>query len=175
MTRDDLDRALDWAREEGWNPGLEDAAAFHAADPTGFLMGTLDGDPVSSISVVKYGEDFAFLGLYICRPDLRGRGYGMRVWRAGMEHAGDRVVGLDGVPAQQVALAGRLRRTDLAIARDAGADIAGVRGAACEGGRTGTVTSARVRELVDLVRADHADGDARRQRTVEVRVDELAG
>jgi uncharacterized protein (UPF0264 family) len=43
-----------------------------------------------------------------------------------------------------VALAGKLTADDLAFVRDAGADIAGVRGAACEGGRTGRVSSERV-------------------------------
>lgn len=46
-----------------------------------------------------------------------------------------------------VALAGKLRTHDLAWARDAGADIAGVRGAACVGGRTGQVVTERVRLL----------------------------
>ena len=46
-----------------------------------------------------------------------------------------------------VAVAGRLQADDLRFVRDAGADIAGVRGAACEGGRTGRVTIERVRAL----------------------------
>ncbi len=46
-----------------------------------------------------------------------------------------------------VALAGRLSADDLPFVRDCGADIAGVRGAACEGGRTGRVTAERVRAL----------------------------
>jgi len=46
-----------------------------------------------------------------------------------------------------VALAGKLTALDLPFVRDAGADIAGVRGAACEGGRTGHVTADRVRLL----------------------------
>ncbi|MBI4519819.1 MAG: hypothetical protein HY701_03195, partial [Gemmatimonadetes bacterium] len=46
-----------------------------------------------------------------------------------------------------VALAGRLSADDLTFVRDAGADIAGVRGAACDGGRTGRVTADRVRRL----------------------------
>ena len=45
------------------------------------------------------------------------------------------------------ALAGRLRMEDLRFVRDAGADVAGVRGAACEGGRTGFVDIERVRAL----------------------------
>jgi (5-formylfuran-3-yl)methyl phosphate synthase len=49
-----------------------------------------------------------------------------------------------------VALAGRLAADDLAFVRDAGADIAGVRGAACDGGRTGQVSADLVRRLHGL-------------------------
>ena len=101
MRRADLDIALDWAKTEGWNPGLDDAEAFYAADPTGFLMGW-DGDrPVSSISVVKSGADFGFLGLYIVHPDYRGFGHGKAIWDAGIASLRGRTIGLDGVVAQQ--------------------------------------------------------------------------
>lgn len=96
--------ALDWAAREGWNPGLHDAEIFAAADPGGFLVGELDGAPAAVISAVKYGADdggFGFIGLYIAAPALRGRGYGLRVWRAAMARLEGRVIGLDGVPAQQ--------------------------------------------------------------------------
>ena len=46
-----------------------------------------------------------------------------------------------------VALAGQLGVADLSFVRDAGADIAGVRGAACDGGRIGQVSTERVRLL----------------------------
>jgi (5-formylfuran-3-yl)methyl phosphate synthase len=46
-----------------------------------------------------------------------------------------------------VCLAGRLRADDLPVVRRCGADIAGVRGAACEGGRAGRIDAARVRGL----------------------------
>jgi hypothetical protein len=46
-----------------------------------------------------------------------------------------------------VALAGKLTADDLGFVRDAGADIAGVRGAACDDGRTGRVTVDKVRAL----------------------------
>jgi uncharacterized protein (UPF0264 family) len=46
-----------------------------------------------------------------------------------------------------VAVAGKLTASDLLFARDSGADIAGVRGAACEGGRMGHVSVERVRLL----------------------------
>jgi uncharacterized protein (UPF0264 family) len=47
-----------------------------------------------------------------------------------------------------VALAGRLLAGDLPIVRQCGADVAGVRGAACTGGRGGVVEAARVRALL---------------------------
>jgi (5-formylfuran-3-yl)methyl phosphate synthase len=57
-----------------------------------------------------------------------------------------------------VALAGKLTADDLAFVREAGADVAGVRGAACVGGRTGRVSSERVamlRELCSPAKAGH--------------------
>jgi GNAT acetyltransferase-like protein/acetyltransferase (GNAT) family protein len=93
--------AIEWAAVEGWNPGLHDAACFHAADPGGFLVGSLGDEPIATISVVKYGATFGFLGLYIVKKGFRGRGYGMQIWEAGLARLAGRNVGLDGVVAQQ--------------------------------------------------------------------------
>lgn len=101
MTPQELETALDGAAAEGWNPGLQDAASFYAADPGGFLVGLLDGEAVASIFAVKYGAGFGFIGGYIVRPEFRGKGHGMAIWRAGMARLEGRNVGLDGVPAQQ--------------------------------------------------------------------------
>lgn len=101
LTATEVHLAVSWARDEGWNPGVNDAACFYAADPGGFLTSLHEGEPAAVISLVRYDPAFAFLGLYICRPDLRSQGYGMRVWQAAIEQAGDRAIGLDGVPAQQ--------------------------------------------------------------------------
>ncbi len=101
MRADEIGLVLDWAAAEGWNPGLADAPCFAAVDPGGFLVGEFEGKPAATISTVVYDDRFAFLGFYIVRPDLRGRGFGMRIWQAGMAHAGTRSVGLDGVVAQQ--------------------------------------------------------------------------
>ncbi|MBO6521813.1 MAG: GNAT family N-acetyltransferase [Rhodospirillales bacterium] len=98
---DEFATAVDWAAAEGWNPGLDDLASFHATDPNGFVMGFLDGVPVSSISVVKYPGGFGFLGFYIVHPDHRGTGLGIQTWDAGMAYLADDTVGLDGVVAQQ--------------------------------------------------------------------------
>ena len=50
---------------------------------------------------VRYGSRFGFLGLHIVQPAFRGRGYGLRLWNAGMARLAGRCIGLDGVAAQQ--------------------------------------------------------------------------
>ncbi len=93
--------AVEWAAAEGWNPGHADAACFATVDPGGFLVAEVAGAPAAVISVVNYDARFAFLGFYIARPELRGQGIGFRLWQAGLAHAGERTIGLDGVAAQQ--------------------------------------------------------------------------
>ena len=100
-SREELGLLLDWAAAEGWNPGIEDAAPFWAADPDGYWVTEEAGEPVAAISLVGFGTDYAFLGFYRVRPDLRGKGYGWALWQEAMASAGSRLVGLDGVVAQQ--------------------------------------------------------------------------
>ncbi len=101
-----------WAGDEGWDPGVSDGPCFFAQDPDGFFLGRIDGEPVSAISVVNYGAEYAFLGCYLVRPDLRGRGYGIATWKTALAHAGRRTVGLDGVVAQQ----GKYRQSGFELA-----------------------------------------------------------
>jgi uncharacterized protein (UPF0264 family) len=51
------------------------------------------------------------------------------------------------------ALAGKLIADDLSFARDTGADIAGVRGAACEGSRISSIVEEKVRLLREALRS----------------------
>lgn len=101
MNRKDVDLALDWAAAEGWNPGLADADAFYAADPNGFFVGELDGQPIAVGSAVAYDETFAFCGLYIVKAAYRDKGYGIQMTRARLDYCGRRNVGIDGVVAMQ--------------------------------------------------------------------------
>ena len=101
VSRSEMSQLIDWAADEGWNPGLHDAACFYETDPGGFFIGELQSEPVGCISAVAYNDAFGFVGFYIVRPEFRGRGYGFRLWQAAMEYMKGRNVGLDGVVAQQ--------------------------------------------------------------------------
>ncbi|MGF1772879.1 GNAT family N-acetyltransferase [Vibrio wakamikoensis] len=101
MTLDEVSVAVEWAAQEGWNPGLNDAQHYHSADPNGFWVGELDGEPIGCISVVKYDATFGFLGFYIVKPKYRGQGYGIQIWNQGMAYLEGCNVALDGVVDQQ--------------------------------------------------------------------------
>lgn len=110
MQRPELDFTLGLAATEGWNPGLGDAEPFWQADPHGYFLGLLEGRPVACISAVNYGQgrqgvetcpSFGFVGLYIVVPELRGCGYGKRLWDAVLSAQTAPTIGLDGVLAQQ--------------------------------------------------------------------------
>lgn len=98
---EEVSLAVDWAAAEGWNPGLADTACFAIPDARGFFVGEIDGEPVATVSCVNYDDRFAFLGFYIVRASFRGSGHGLRIRNAAIAHAGARVIGLDGVVAQQ--------------------------------------------------------------------------
>ncbi|MBO6916828.1 MAG: GNAT family N-acetyltransferase [Rhizobiaceae bacterium] len=100
-TQSEFQTAVRWATNEGWNPGLKDLEAFFKADPDGFLIGIIDGEIVGFISVVKYDNDYGFLGFYIVAPKFRGQGLGLQIWNAGMDYLKGRTIGLDGVVEQQ--------------------------------------------------------------------------
>ena len=46
MQMSDVEFAIDLAKKEGWNPGLEDANCFFHTDPNGFFIGLLDNKPI---------------------------------------------------------------------------------------------------------------------------------
>lgn len=97
MTREEINTALDWAHDEGWNPGIFDADAFHAADEQGFLIGMLGEEKVAMISAIRYGDHFGYIGFFAVKPEHRGKAYGRQLWQAAMDHLAGRQMGLDSV------------------------------------------------------------------------------
>ena len=101
MNRQDADTAISWAAAEGWNPGPYDAESFFLADPNGFFIGELDGEPIGCISAVAYDSTFGFIGLYMVKPEFRTHNYGIPLGKRALEYLGNRNIGLDGVFKQR--------------------------------------------------------------------------
>lgn len=97
MKKDEIKIAIQWAQEEGWNPGLNDASCFYHADPEGFFIGLLGDEPIAVGSAVNYNEFFAFCGLYIVKKEYRGQGYGLQLTHERLKYVSSRITGIDGV------------------------------------------------------------------------------
>lgn len=100
-TLSEMDFFLNLAKEEGWNPGINDAIPFYLTDPNGFFIAEFNGEKIGCISSVSYGDDFGFIGFYIVVPKYRGQGFGIKLWKKAMHHLDGCSIGLDGVVAQQ--------------------------------------------------------------------------
>ena len=101
MTREEADIVIDWAEEEGWNPGLHDADAFYQTDPSGFFAIEADNKLAGSVALVRYSDEVIFGGLYIVHPDYRGKGIGRAILDFTRSYAADFNLGIDGVFAMQ--------------------------------------------------------------------------
>lgn len=106
MTRDEVTELVDWAADEGWNPGRHDADVFWATDPEAFIAAELEGEVIGGGAITSYSGEFGFMGLFIIRHGYRGRGLGRRLWEARVRLLRARLstgatIGLDGVPAMQ--------------------------------------------------------------------------
>lgn len=101
MVRHDLDHAFKWSVEEGWNIGVFDHDTFFQTDPEGFFLGEYEGQPVGSVSGVAYGLGFGFIGIFILKPEFRGRGFGLQMFNEALAYLGERNIGLDAVMEQQ--------------------------------------------------------------------------
>ncbi len=97
---------IQWAEQEGWNPGPFDAEAFWAADPDGFYGWFTDDEMIGGGSVVSYDGHFGFMGLFIVKPVYRHHGIGKALWYKRRDLllsrlSEDASIGMDGVVAMQ--------------------------------------------------------------------------
>lgn len=97
---------IEWARAEGWNPGIHDADLFYQADPEGFYGYFDQQTMIAGGSLVSYDGNFGFMGLFIVSPEYRGKGIGRDLWFLRRDHLLQRLkpnasIGMDGVLAMQ--------------------------------------------------------------------------
>jgi uncharacterized protein (UPF0264 family) len=136
------------AAARGAGPGRTIAVAYADYQHAGSL---------SPFDVLQIAASARLAGVLVDTADKGGPGLRTLIpavalgeWIAAARHAG-----------LLVAAAGRLAAEDIHSIRTAGADIVGVRGAACDGGRRGTVTIEKVRLLKGVVNVSRADSPER--------------
>jgi GNAT superfamily N-acetyltransferase len=102
MTEEEAARLVGWAADEGWNPGSHDAQLFWQTDPEAFIAAELEDELIGGGTIVSYHGEYGFMGLFIVRPEFRGRGFGSQLWHARVRLLQSRLrpgsaIGMDGV------------------------------------------------------------------------------
>ena len=77
------------ARAEGFAPGVGDVAIYRSTDRQGLWVGWLGDEPVGCIAGVRYNAAYGFIGLFLVKPERRGRGFGVQLWRHAMDYLAD--------------------------------------------------------------------------------------
>lgn len=95
-----------WAKNEGWNPGPHDAEVFYRTDPDGFYGYFDQGELIAGGAIVSYQGEYGFMGLFIVKPDYRGKGIGRKLWFERRNKLQSRLkegaaIGMDGVVDMQ--------------------------------------------------------------------------
>ena len=106
LTLPDLKKLVDWARNEGWNPGAHDAEVYYATDPDGFYGYYFNGNLIAGGAIISYNNEFGFMGLFIVKPEYRSKGIGRQLWYHRRNLLKNRLnpdstIGMDGVVAMQ--------------------------------------------------------------------------
>ncbi len=102
----ELEILISWAKEEGWDPGLNDAEIFWKTDPNGFYGYFNNQELIAGGAIVSYNGEFGFMGLFIVSPQYRQLGIGRKLWHQRRDKLLSRInkdasIGLDGVVAMQ--------------------------------------------------------------------------
>ena len=102
MRREEVDMLVGWAADEGWNPGISDIGIAWDTDPEAFIALQRGSDLAGGGTIIRYGDHYGFMGLFIVRRDLRGDGLGGQLWRYRLKCLQDRLapgatIGMDGV------------------------------------------------------------------------------
>ena len=96
---EDIYHVTEWAREEGFAPGIGDVNIYRNTDRQGLWIATLVGKPIGCIAGVRYNNDYGFLGLYIVKKEFRGNGYGIQLWKHVINKLEDlKCIGLEAAP-----------------------------------------------------------------------------
>ena len=106
LNLDGVKTLVNWAEEEGWNPGPYDAEVYYKTDPDGFYGYFYNGVLIGGGSIVSYNKEFGFMGFFIVKPEYRSQGIGKKLWYQRRDTLLSRLnkdapIGMDGVIAMQ--------------------------------------------------------------------------
>jgi len=95
----EIPEVTNWARLEGFSPGMDDISIYRNTDKQGVWLSCLDNIPIGSIACIKYNSSYGFIGLFIVKKEFRNNGYGVRLWKHALEYLKNvDCIGLEAAP-----------------------------------------------------------------------------
>jgi GNAT superfamily N-acetyltransferase len=106
LGRRHINLLVEWARVEGWDPGVHDADIFSMTFPDSFYGYFLKDEFIGGGSLVSYDGEFGFMGFFIVKAEYRGGGIGKSLWYKRRDTLLQQLnpsasIGMDGVLAMQ--------------------------------------------------------------------------
>ena len=69
---------------QGWRPCVDDIECYLQLDPTGILIGELNGKAIATLSAIKYPDGYSHFGSFIVKEKYRNHGYGAKLAETGI-------------------------------------------------------------------------------------------
>ena len=90
LTQEDIDALVKWTTDEGWAPYVRPNDISHMYSGPPYLdakvfFGFLDGKRIGHVALFtlgKNGDVMQYITMFIVEKPLRGKGYGLKIWKA---------------------------------------------------------------------------------------------
>ena len=92
MTAADISAGMRLKEIAGWNQTKEDWERFLQADPEGCFVAEWNGQVAGTVTSITYENRFAWIGMVLVDPQLRGKGIGTALLLKAIEHLDSRKV-----------------------------------------------------------------------------------
>ncbi len=86
LDSDHISLLTEWARIEGFTPGIGDVSIYKNTDNQGIWIGYLGDKPIGCIAGIRYNSNYGFIGLFIVLEKYRGNGYGVLLWKHALKY-----------------------------------------------------------------------------------------
>ncbi|CAI6051858.1 GNAT family N-acetyltransferase [Cohnella sp. JJ-181] len=98
LTERDIPFAMALKNIAGWNQTEEDWRGYLAFDPEGCYLAEFGREPAGTMTTIRYGDRFGWIGMVLVHPDYRGRGIATELLQLGiryLQESGVRCIKLD--------------------------------------------------------------------------------
>ncbi len=86
MTAGDIPAGARFAEIAAWNQTRSDWGRFLRASPEGCFVAEAGGEVVGTVATISYEGRFAWIGMVLVHPEMRGRGIGTKLLETAIDH-----------------------------------------------------------------------------------------